>query len=255
MDQFSKIFRERRIKNNYSQKEIAKKLNVSRSTISNWESGRNYPDLKTLVNISLIFKLSIDDLLKGDNKMLHKISLEKYKKNILITAIVILLILVTTLSYLFWSQQQYVIGKNNLIINKISITKVQKSSYINTQSNKKIDLPEDLELKIRYTSNSKFKSLISNSIILPARDIYPDDIFIKIMGHNSLFPSEKIDTVKVQSFNNLSKIAKQITKKEYTNIGKNIYIVNDNNYKNDLSDLKKHSSLLISKNVIARLDR
>ena len=36
---------------NLSQEDLAEKFNVSRQTISNWENGKSYPDLETVVNI------------------------------------------------------------------------------------------------------------------------------------------------------------------------------------------------------------
>ncbi|EGO5088673.1 helix-turn-helix transcriptional regulator, partial [Enterococcus faecalis] len=36
----------------FTQEELANQLNVSRTAVSNWENGRNYPDLKILIQIS-----------------------------------------------------------------------------------------------------------------------------------------------------------------------------------------------------------
>ena len=47
-----------------TQEQLAEKLNVSRQTISKWESDRTSPDLESIVNISRIFHVSLDDLLK-----------------------------------------------------------------------------------------------------------------------------------------------------------------------------------------------
>lgn len=50
-----------------TQEQFAKKFNVSRKTVSGWENGRSFPDIKTLVTISNAFNISLDDLLKEDN--------------------------------------------------------------------------------------------------------------------------------------------------------------------------------------------
>ncbi|WP_324186872.1 helix-turn-helix domain-containing protein [Enterococcus mundtii] len=42
---FGKILKEKRHQAGITQEELAKRLNVSRSAISNWEIGRNYPDI------------------------------------------------------------------------------------------------------------------------------------------------------------------------------------------------------------------
>ena len=62
-----------RQKHNLTQSQLAEKLNVSRSAVSGWEVGRNYPDLRMIVTISDLFGLSLDELLREENKMITKI--------------------------------------------------------------------------------------------------------------------------------------------------------------------------------------
>ena len=47
-----KKLKEKRLEENYTQKELAEILHVSRQTISSWEVGRTYPDLDVLIAIS-----------------------------------------------------------------------------------------------------------------------------------------------------------------------------------------------------------
>ena len=49
-----------------SQDALAEKIYVSRQSISNWETGKNYPDLNSLIRMSEIFHVTVDVLLKGD---------------------------------------------------------------------------------------------------------------------------------------------------------------------------------------------
>ena len=49
-----------------SQDVLAEKIYVSRQTISNWENDKSYPDVKSLVLLSEIFNVSLDELIKGD---------------------------------------------------------------------------------------------------------------------------------------------------------------------------------------------
>lgn len=56
-----------------TQEQIAEKINVSRQTISNWENGKSLPDVISLIKISDLYQISLDDLLKGDGKMMDKI--------------------------------------------------------------------------------------------------------------------------------------------------------------------------------------
>lgn len=47
-----------------TQEELAEKLNVSRQTISKWESGLSSPDLENAANLCSLFQISLDDLVK-----------------------------------------------------------------------------------------------------------------------------------------------------------------------------------------------
>lgn len=67
--EFGNYIKEQRNNLGLTQAEIAKELHVTRQTISNWEQGKSYPDLDTLVKISDIYKVSIDFLLKGDKNL------------------------------------------------------------------------------------------------------------------------------------------------------------------------------------------
>ena len=67
--EFGNYIKKQRNNLGFTQSEIAEKLHVTRQTISNWEQGKSYPDLDTLVEISDIYKISIDALLKGDKDL------------------------------------------------------------------------------------------------------------------------------------------------------------------------------------------
>jgi transcriptional regulator with XRE-family HTH domain len=49
-----------------SQEQLAEKLYVSRQTISNWERDKTYPDVQSLLMLSILFGTSIDTFVKGD---------------------------------------------------------------------------------------------------------------------------------------------------------------------------------------------
>lgn len=70
-----------REKQNISQDELALKVFVSRQTISNWETNKSYPDIKSLTMLSNIFHVTLDDFIKGDIEEMKKIvSKEKIEK-------------------------------------------------------------------------------------------------------------------------------------------------------------------------------
>ncbi len=57
----------------FSQEEFADKVYVSRQTVSNWETGKSYPDINSLVLMSETFGISVDTLLKGDAEVIKEI--------------------------------------------------------------------------------------------------------------------------------------------------------------------------------------
>lgn len=71
-----------RNKRNMSQDALANELHVSRQAISKWETGQSYPDLEKLIQLSDIFGITLDELVKGDKNLEKKlISEERFYKN------------------------------------------------------------------------------------------------------------------------------------------------------------------------------
>lgn len=61
-----------------SQEALAKKVYVSRQTISNWETNKGYPDIQNILLLSVLFDVSVDELVKGDlNAMKEKLANKK----------------------------------------------------------------------------------------------------------------------------------------------------------------------------------
>ena len=82
-----------------SQEELAEKVFVTRQTISNWETGKNYPDIHSVLLLSSIFNISLDQLIKGDIEIMKKeISQTEIKKFNQIAIILALLLMLTVIS-------------------------------------------------------------------------------------------------------------------------------------------------------------
>lgn len=95
--------RDVRVRSGLTQESVAEKINVSRQTISNWENEKSYPDIMSVIELSNLYSISLDDLLKGDNKMLKHLeeSTDIVKSNQkLIVAIIINFLLVALLMIL-----------------------------------------------------------------------------------------------------------------------------------------------------------
>lgn len=54
-----------RIKQGLSQGELAEKMDVSRQSVSKWETDASIPELDKLVALSELFQISLDELIKG----------------------------------------------------------------------------------------------------------------------------------------------------------------------------------------------
>ena len=57
---------------NMSQEKLAEKLDVSRHSISNWEREVSNPDLKTILEITKLFNVSLNQLIKVEIMQVNK---------------------------------------------------------------------------------------------------------------------------------------------------------------------------------------
>ena len=65
----------------WNQEEFAEKVYVSRQTVSSWENDKSYPDIKSLLLMSDLFGITLDELVKGDIQAMKKeISSESIRK-------------------------------------------------------------------------------------------------------------------------------------------------------------------------------
>ena len=70
--------REERERLGISQEGLAREVFVSRQTVSNWETGKTYPDVQSLLLLSNLFDVSVDSLVKGDVEIMEK-QMENYE--------------------------------------------------------------------------------------------------------------------------------------------------------------------------------
>ena len=89
----------RRQELNMTQEMLARELHVGRTTVSNWEIGRNYPDLQLIVSISNVLNLSLDTLLGKESEIVKEITRDtnirksQSRKIKILSALLILVIL------------------------------------------------------------------------------------------------------------------------------------------------------------------
>ncbi len=71
---FGEIIRKMRTTRNLSQVQLAKELNVSKQTVSNWENDNILPSIEMLVKLSKFFSVSTDYLLELDHRRYMEIT-------------------------------------------------------------------------------------------------------------------------------------------------------------------------------------
>ena len=94
--QICERLKEARKNSGMTQEEVAEKINVSRVSVSNWETGKTLPDIASLIELSTLYDISLDELVKGDPKMTEKVKSDvkasESKTRVIIAMIVVALI-------------------------------------------------------------------------------------------------------------------------------------------------------------------
>ncbi len=90
---------ELRRKKNLSQEEMAEKLNVSRQTISKWETNQSQPDFDKIIPLCQLFNISSEELLTGKKAIKDSVEVKENKKK---TALVISLSVFLYFLALIW---------------------------------------------------------------------------------------------------------------------------------------------------------
>lgn len=98
--------KEARKKSEMTQEQVAEQIMVSRVTVSRWENGKSLPDIASLIRLSDLYHISLDELLKGDPKMEEKVKkdakdLRNNKRLILTTGILCLMVGIIYFASLF----------------------------------------------------------------------------------------------------------------------------------------------------------
>ena len=63
--------KEARLQAGLTQENVAEDIQVTRQTISNWETEKSFPDIVSVIKLSTLYNISLDKLLKGDEEMIE----------------------------------------------------------------------------------------------------------------------------------------------------------------------------------------
>ena len=90
--EIGKKLKNARMEAGLTQEKAAEEIDVSRQTISNWENEKSYPDIISVIALSDLYSVSLDELLKGDQKMTEHLaeSTNVVKSNKKLTGAIIL---------------------------------------------------------------------------------------------------------------------------------------------------------------------
>lgn len=111
-----------------SQEKLAEKIHVSRQSISNWENERNYPDIHNLLMMSILFNVSLDDLVKGDVKIMKEELQESnfFKWSYIMLVLMILLPISIAPVFYFFGYYGLIIPVVLVILLMLSSSKLEK---------------------------------------------------------------------------------------------------------------------------------
>ena len=149
-----------------SQEEFGRLFHVTRQTVSNWENEKSYPDLQTLVDMSNMFDISLDRLLKEDEQMVKSVSATfkdgiKWKKVKKIAVCILIGIGVLGITYtgIWHSSKNEAETKFNEGIKATGFSLIDEGYYVlNMKDNLKFILP-----------NQKMPSLLDFSLDFHAK--------------------------------------------------------------------------------------
>ena len=94
---------------NLCREELAEKVYVTRQTVSNWENEKSYPDIHSLLLLSSLFNVSLDQLIKGDVETMKEIINEQEVKKFNyygnIFSILFFILIITAAPLFFWLER------------------------------------------------------------------------------------------------------------------------------------------------------
>ena len=70
---FGERLKQEREKRGWSQTDLSEQIHVSRQSVSKWETGKNYPSIEVIIDLSDLFGITIDELLRSDEELKERV--------------------------------------------------------------------------------------------------------------------------------------------------------------------------------------
>lgn len=222
---------------NLSQSDLANLIPVTRQAVSRWEKGQSIPDSSTLLIISKIFDVSINELLNGERlkkeepKKLEKIALDMIDKNNLqskkfkrVLLFMVLIILILSLSFLTY---YFINSYNSINIYRIEGSNknftMQNGIFISTKQKTYFRLGKLIHNNNIEVKNVRLYYKIDNKETLIFEDSDVDILLTDYYGYNEFFPYEDIANIiknlylEINYNDDKTEILKLNVKKDFSN--------------------------------------
>lgn len=210
-----------RKKKELTQAQLAEQLFVSRQFISKWETGKGYPDLEQVGKLSEIFDLSIDTIIKGDNKIVTKLTLDTKRKKwlqaLVITLFVALIILISFFTFTFLIEGPVIQLKDLKIVN-VKKKELMEKTVRNKATGQIITIPADVSYEIKVKTSNPFLNL--NHIKVYKNQENKQAIQVTLFGQYGLWWNKKESIITIPSSRMEGLTGENL------NIYKNIYLWN-----------------------------
>lgn len=111
-----------RMRAGMTQEKVAEEIQVTRQTISNWENEKSFPDIVSVIRLSSLYGISLDQLLKGDEEMMEHLekttNIVKSNQKLIIAIIanVLLVILFVLFNGLIIRNPYLILGSSSVSI-------------------------------------------------------------------------------------------------------------------------------------------
>ena len=121
-EKIGKFIKEKRLKKNLTQSEFANILGVTERTVSNWENGKNLPDLSLYNDICKILNITTNELINGMD-LKNNLDIKKLIPSLISLTIIILVFIINSKSIFSFILIliSLIIILFNYYINKLSI--------------------------------------------------------------------------------------------------------------------------------------
>ena len=164
--EFGQKIQKLRKQQNLTQEQLAKKLHISRTAISKWESGGCYPNIDSLKDIAKVFNKTVDELLS--NEEIIDIAKKENKSNITkINNLIYGLLDITSISFIFlplYAKETKNFIYSVSLINTNTISDNIKITYILILSI--LSLTGIVELILNFIDNQKISKIINKTSLI-----------------------------------------------------------------------------------------